>query len=123
MRHAWDRNMFWSGHLNTASGAFVRAHRANHPYLSNEFCAACTRVECRAGEPGALYVEEADGSAVALVTSIEQLDSIMAGLNRKGLRERGLLAALRRKHAQISSALDPESTCLELRAVSRWRLF
>ncbi|KAK9860443.1 hypothetical protein WJX84_001872 [Apatococcus fuscideae] len=71
------------------------------------------------GEPGALYVEEADGSAVALVTSTEQLDSIMTGLNRKGLRERGLLAALRRKHSHISAALDPDSASLDLRAVPR----
>lgn len=72
-----------------------------------------------AGEPGALYVEEADGSAVALVTTAEQLDSIMAGLNRKGLRERGLLAALRRKHAHIAAALDPEGASLDLRCVPR----
>ena len=66
-----------------------------------------------------MYVEEADGSAVALVSSTEQLDSIMAGLNRKGLRERGLLAVLRRKHAHISAALDPESANLDLSSVPR----
>ncbi len=82
-------------------------------------CCVPMPLSFNAGEPGALYVEEADGSAVALVTSTEQLESIMAGMNRKGLRERGLLAALRRKHTHIAAALDPESASLDLKSVSR----
>ena len=63
-----------------------------------------------AGEDTALWVEEADGAAVARITDQSQLEQLLAGLNRRGMRERALIAALKRRQkllAETLSGADP----------------
>ena len=50
-------------------------------------------------------MEEADGSAVALVTEERQLEALMGGLNRRGMRERALLNALKRRQKLLAGSL------------------
>ncbi len=42
---------------------------------------------------------------MSLVSSEEQLEALMGGLNRRGLRERALLAALRKRRAALAEAM------------------
>ena len=48
-----------------------------------------------------LWVEEADGTVVGLIRTQTALDELMSRLNRNGTRERALLGALRKCHAQL----------------------
>lgn len=50
-------------------------------------------------------MEEPDGSALALIGSEEALEGVLGGLNRRGLRERALLAALKRRQAALLSGM------------------
>ena len=60
----------------------------------------------RAGEDSALWVEEADGSAVAMVSEEGQLEALMRGLNRRGMRERALLTVLKRRQKLLAESLS-----------------
>lgn len=68
------------------------------------------RVPVGAGDHAALWVEEPDGAAVALVASEEALEGMMGGLNRRGLRERALLVALRKRRKALARAAPPKLT-------------
>ena len=59
-----------------------------------------------AGEDTALWVEEADGAAVARITEQSQLEQLLAGLNRRGMRERALIAALKRRQKLLADTLS-----------------
>ena len=59
-----------------------------------------------AGEDTALWVEEADGAAVARITAQSQLEQLLAGLNRRGMRERALIAALKRRQKLLADTLS-----------------
>ena len=59
-----------------------------------------------AGEDTALWVEEADGKAVACITEQSQLEQLLAGLNRRGMRERALITALKRRQKLLADTLS-----------------
>ena len=59
-----------------------------------------------AGEDTALWVEEADGAAVARITEQSQLEQLLAGLNRRGMRERALMTALKRRQKLLADTLS-----------------
>ena len=69
------------------------------PYPSSQQTPLC------AGEDTALWVEEADGAAVARITEQSQLEQLLAGLNRRGMRERALIAALKRRQKLLADTL------------------
>ncbi|KAK9824389.1 hypothetical protein WJX72_009931 [[Myrmecia] bisecta] len=72
-----------------------------------------------AGEPAAILVESDDGLALGLITSKEQVEGIIPYLNRKGMRERGLLAALKAKRNRLAAALQPDYVAPDVHAVPR----
>lgn len=51
-------------------------------------------------------MEEADGSAVAVLTEQGQLQGLMCGLNRRGMRERALLTVLRRRQKLLAESMS-----------------
>ena len=51
-------------------------------------------------------MEEADGSAVAVITEQGQLEGLMRGLNRRGMRERALLNVLRRRQKLLAEGMS-----------------
>lgn len=63
-------------------------------------------------------MEEADGSAVALVTEERQLEALMGGLNRRGMRERALLNALKRRQKLLAGSLTGGAPDIVLAALA-----
>ena len=51
-------------------------------------------------------MEEADGSAVAVITEERQLEALMRGLNRRGMRERALLSVLKRRQKLLAESMS-----------------
>ena len=51
-------------------------------------------------------MEEADGTAVAVVSEEGQLEALMRGLNRRGMRERALLTVLKRRQKLLAESLS-----------------
>ncbi len=68
-----------------------------------------------------LWVEAADGGAMSMLSEPAQLEALMEGLNRRGIRERGLLNALKRRQPQISATLaaQPPQFTADLADISR----
>lgn len=64
-----------------------------------------------AAERDAVFVEEAEGQSVATITSQHQLDAVIAGLNPKGTRERGLHAELR-KYYEVGAPQVGADSCV-----------
>lgn len=62
-----------------------------------------------AGEQGALWVEEADGAGLSLLTEPAQLEALIDGLNRRGIRERGLLNNLKRRQQPLTDMLHAQT--------------
>ena len=62
-----------------------------------------------AGEQGALWVEEADGAGLSLLSEPAQLEALIEGLNRRGVRERGLLNNLKRRQQQLTEMLRAQT--------------
>ena len=67
---------------------------------------ALRKENLHAGEDAALWVEEADGSAVAVVTEDRQLEALKRGLNRRGMRERALLGVLKRRQKLLAESMS-----------------
>ena len=88
-------------HLEQQSAVLTRCSRCKCalPFLPME------RLLC-AGEDSALWIEEADGAAVARITEQSQLERLLAGLNRRGMRERALITALKRRQKLLASTLS-----------------
>ncbi len=50
-------------------------------------------------------MEEADGAGLSLLTDPAQLEALIEGLNRRGIRERGLLNNLKRRQQPLTDML------------------
>ena len=59
-----------------------------------------------AGGQTALHVQSAEGDSVSVIDSPEALDVALAGCNRKGNREKALISALKRDHANLRDQLQ-----------------
>lgn len=53
-------------------------------------------------------MEEGDGSAMSLITEPAQLEALMESLNRRGLRERALFNALKRRQHVLLEDLQSQ---------------
>ncbi|BDA50716.1 probable tyrosine-protein kinase BAZ1B at N-terminal half [Coccomyxa sp. Obi] len=69
----------------------------------------CRRYWWLQGEQGALWVEEADGGGLSLLSEPAQLEALIEGLNRRGIRERGLLNNLKRRQQQLTDMLGAQT--------------
>eukprot|EP00884_Botryococcus_braunii_P006907 jgi/Botrbrau1/16217/Bobra.0066s0004.1 len=57
------------------------------------------------GVPAGVFVEEADGAPAGLVSSKEQLDAILAGLNPRGVREKQLHKVLTDRYEDLLAVM------------------
>ena len=57
------------------------------------------------GDQSALHVQSGAGDVIFTIDSPEALDAAMAGCNRKGIRERALLAALKHDLSNLKEQL------------------
>lgn len=66
-------------------------------------------------------MEDADGGALSLISEPAQLEALMEGLNRRGVRERALLNTLKRRQQQITEALSaqPPQFAADLAEINR----
>lgn len=51
-------------------------------------------------------MQSADGDSISVIQTADALDTTLAGCNRKGLREKALLNALKRDHARLRDQLQ-----------------
>jgi hypothetical protein len=66
-----------------------------------------------------VFVEGPEGDKLSVISSKQELDEIMAGLNDKGAREAGLVYMLKRRYKELSARLQPPPYPLNMANVPR----
>lgn len=67
----------------------------------------CQAVCLAVGDQRTIHVQSGEGDVMSAIHTPEALDAILAGCNRKGIRERALQAALRQDLAKLKEQLQP----------------